>query len=436
MAERRSHALSLQVLAFVPVLAVLSLVALVVGLHDASLQDASLGVTGGGVVLLAVGVLQLVAAAQLLALSRTSRWTDGVRPPCSRLVLVAFLVTMLLGLAVFLSAIRRVSAQWPVVAVVALALVAFAVLGLRFFGREAKVTLARVGTIALGLIGTTVAAWQFWYQHEYVPAHAGRAVALTAELQPAGEQGTSDAIRATVRYESVGGASLSVIGSTYTLTGSRLVRCRRPADAAIVQRVFERFLVDPQRSRFMADVWEVQPATVLAAGKFVGDGRRLDSNVSGGRSFVFLVPRGRHQLLRFRSQLFAIQGSVQLSPDEFPEYANLPGDRNLYGFWHVEDDSWLHDLVYGRDRWVVMRYDLVRSPTARAASADLRVTARFPDPTWREGRPDGEAVVRLFARPRAGDSSEPFAATEIVLGDAVDATPAERRRLPPTCERE
>ena len=293
MARRPSRALSPQVFAFAPVLAGVALVALVVGLHDAALQDAGLGVVGGGVVLLAVSVVQLVAATQLVALSRTSRWKDGMRPPCSRLVLVAFLLTILVGIAVFLSAIRRVSAQWPVVALVALALVVFGVAGLRFFGSEAKVTLARVGTIALGLIGTTVAAWQFWYQHEYVPTHAGRAVALTVELEQAGERGASHAIRANVRYEGVGRAGVSVIGSTYTLTGSRLVRCRRRADAAIVQRVFEAFLVDPQRSRFMADVWEIQPATLLAAGKFVGDGRRLDANVAGGRSFVFLVPRDR-----------------------------------------------------------------------------------------------------------------------------------------------
>lgn len=425
--------ISLRVIAFTPVLAALALFAIVVGIHDAALEDAGLSVTGGGVLLVAIGIAQLVAAGQLVGLSRKQRWEDGVRPPCSRLVLAVFIVTVLLGVAVTFSAIRRVSAQWPIVLVVGLALIAFGVLGLRFFGREATMTLARAGTISLGLIGTLVAAWQFWYQHEYVPAHAGRAVTLTAQLEEVGERGDSHVIRATVGYEGAGGESVAVIGSTYTLTGSRVVRCRRPAEATRVRRVFRGFLVDPQRSRFMSDVWEIQPATVLAAGKFVGDGKRLDENVSGGRSLIFLVPRGRHQLLRFRAQLFAIPASVQLSARRLPEYATFSGDSNLYGFWYVEDDSWLHDLIYGRERWVVIRYALVRRPQTNATSPDLRVIGRFSKPTWQEGRPSRDEVERMLAEPSPSEASEPFAGTELALEDAAEPTVAERRRLRRTC---
>ena len=434
MAERIAalRGLSPEVVGFAPPLFAVAVAAIVVGVHDAALEPASLSVTGGGVVLLAFGVVQLLAAGELVALSRRARWPRGLRPPCSRLVLIAFLLTILVGVYLFLSAIRRVSAQWPLVVVVALALIVFGVAGLRFFGREAKVTLARVGAIALGLIGTTVGAWQFWYQHEYVPAHAGRAVTLSAELERVRDEGASHVIRATVGYDSVGETSVSVIGSTYTLTGSRLVRCRRPADAERVQGVFNRFAVDPQRSRFMADVWEIQPASVLAAGKFIGDGKRLDAEVSGSRTYIFLVPRGRHQLLRFRAQLFAIPASVELSTRSLPTYVSYPGDGNLYAFWSVQDESWLHDLVYGRDRWVVIRYELVREPGVIATSPDLRVTARVTEPTWRKGPPSKSQVDPLFADPLPSDSSEPFAATELPLGDA--APPVPRDALPASCE--
>ena len=158
----------------------------------------------------------------------------------------------------------------------------------------------------------------------------------------------------------------------------------------------------------MADVWEIQPATVLAAGKFVGDGKRLDENVSGGRSLVFLVPRGRHQLLRFRAQLFAIPSSVRISSRRLPEYVTFANDGDLYGFWYVEDESWLHDLVYGRERWVIMRYSLVRRPESKSTSPELRVIARVSEPTWSMGRPSEARVLRWLAEPNPSDSSEPL----------------------------
>lgn len=181
----------------------------------------------------------------------------------------------------------------------------------------------------------------------------------------------------------------------------------------------------------MTDVWEKQPADVLAAGKFVGDGKRLDAGVASTRDFIFQVPRGRYQLLRFRAQLFAIPATVQLSQRTLPVWASFAGDNNLYGFWHIDDDSWLHDLTYGRERWVVMRYELA-APRARSISPDLRVTARFPDPTWSKARPDQAAVLRLFAQRQASDASEPFVDTELALQPVAAPTAADHL---PQCPR-
>jgi hypothetical protein len=430
---RGSHPLGLvwRIYAFAAFLLALAATVLVVGLHDAALAPESLGGTIASVLLLGVGVVLLVAAWELLALSRDPGWAGDERPRCKPIVLVALLLTSLVGVYIFVSAIRRVSTQWPVVVGAALVLIAVGILGVRFFGADARVTLPRLGTVALGLLGTVIGAWEFWYQHEFVPAHAGGAVSLTAGLELTAQRTDYDVLRATLAYKDIGGGSVAVIGSTYTLTGSRVVRCHRPATPQSVQGVFNGFLADPQRSRFMTDVWEEQPATVLAAGKFVGDGKRLDADVPAGRELVFFVPRGRYQLVRFRAQLFAIPSSVHLSRRRSPTYVRFPGDNNLYGFWHVDDDSWLHDLVYGRERWVVMRYDLVSRPQANATSPDLRVTARFPKPTWSTEPPSKASVDRLFADPLPTDSSEPFAGTELSL-EAV-AEPSATDYLPPAC---
>ena len=75
------------------------------------------------------------------------------------------------------------------------------------FGSEVRVTIPRVGALGLALIGATVSAWQFWYQNEYGPSQAGRAVALKADIVRETGQRSSEAVRATVRYEAVSGGA-------------------------------------------------------------------------------------------------------------------------------------------------------------------------------------------------------------------------------------
>ena len=425
----------ISICAFTAFLVTLGAAAIVVGLHDSAFASAGFGVTALSALLLVVGVVLLVAAYQLVRLTRGSNWSDGFRPRCKPIVLVAFLLTIVLGLYVFFAAIGTSGTQRIVVVVGALAIILAGLLGLRFFGRDARITHLRVeGAIALGVIGIVVGVGQFWFQNQYVPSHAGRAVALKVALSRAGEQNGYDIIRARVDSEDIGGRSVSVIGSAYTLTGSHVVRCHRPTTAKAVQQAFGGFLVDPQASRYMKDVWEEKETqTVLVAGKFVGDGKRLDPNVPSGREFIFYVPRHRYQLLRFRAQLFAIPASVRISQRALPNYANFPGDNELYGFWQVVDDSWLHDLIYGRARWVVLRYELV-DPADKSTpdiSTALRATARFPNPTWGKTRPSVALVNRLFAQSQPSDSSEPFADTELPLQSVAQPSahdPASCRR--------
>lgn len=429
--QRRPRKTLLTIYAFTAFLAVLGLTTLIIGGHDAALSRSNLGVTAVSVVLLLTGVVLLVAAVQLADISRQRNWTEDRHPPCKLPVIIAFLLTILLAIYVFLSGLRAPGGQRPIVVAVAVVLIVVGALGLSFFGRDARVTIPRIGTIALGVIGTLFAAWQFWYQNQYAPAHAGQAVALSATIKRVDEQAAYDVIKASISYEDTSSSGVSVIGSTYTLTGSRLVRCQRTASTKYIQSDFSGLLPDPQRTRFMADVWEDRPATVLAAGKFVGDGKRLDPNVSAGRDFIFLVPRHHYQLLRFRTQLFAIPASVQISQRTPPTYTPLPGSNDIFGFWHIEDNSWLHDLVAGRERWVVLRYELVNHPTATNISPDLRVTARFPDPTWNDQRPSDRTVNKLFKTNQPSDASEPFADTEAPLEPIAQPTPSDN--VPASC---
>jgi hypothetical protein len=411
---------------------------MVMGIHDAVFAHANAGVSAGAFILAVVGVVVVVAGCQLARQSPggTQRVPLNLRYDAGMLVVVAFLLTTFVCIYIFLAAGGAAETQRLLVYLINLAVFVLSVLGLILFGRDVNVTVRNVGAaVALGVIGIAVGAFEFWYQNQYLPAHAGRAVALTASLRVVAQQNTYSVVRATLTYQDIGGRAVRVIGSTYTLTGSRVVRCLRPTPSAkTIRQLFEGFLVDPQRSRYTADVWEEHPAALLGAGKFVGDGKRLDPHVPGGRDLLFYVPRHRFQLLRLRAQLFALPASVQLSRNTLPKYATFPGDNELYGFWQITNDSWLRDLINGRRRWVVIRYELVRPDhkDETTPSPDFRVTARFPSPTWNEALPNAAVVDRLFNDPtQPADSSEPFADTELPLEAVAKPAPLE---LIPRCQ--
>jgi len=423
--------------AFAVFLAAIATTATVVGVHDAATAGTRLGVTAVSIALVAIGVVSALAAWELIQASRPGAPNLDARPHRKDRVLVALLLVILLGVYVFFSAIGSASSQRPIVILAALALMAVPLLGLRFFHRDGWLVFPRVQTsIALGLIGTAIGGAEFFYQNQYIPSNLPFAVSLNAEMQLVDAQKSFDVIRVTTDYQNIGGSAVTVIGSTYTLTGSRLFRCIRPATLRTVEPLFDSQLVDPQATRFMAEVWEEHPVTVLAAGKLAGDGKRLDPNVPASRTFDLFVPRGRFQLLRFRAQLFAIPASVMLaapssSPSSpMPAYGNLPRDNDLYGFWRVRDKSWLDALIDGRGHWVVIRYELVGSPHAQAIQPTLRVTARFPAPTWSEARPSPAVVEKLFVEPEPSDTSEPFTDIEMALAPIAAPSAADLRRGP------
>jgi hypothetical protein len=409
--------------AFAAYLAVVGLAAVVIGVHDAALAGAQLGVTAGAVVLIAAGAVDLAAAWALVRLG------DG---QCPQRVFVAFLLTTLIGAYAFVAAIKTGGDQRPVVAAVAGLVTALALVGARIAWRDGAGGRVHVAAaVALGLLGAVIGIAEFWYQNQYVPSHLESAVALHVQLKLEAVQKNFDVIRATIDSEDIGGRNVRVIGSTYTLTGSRVIRCERKPTPAAVQGIFNGLLPDPQRSRFMANVWEEQPASVLAAGRFVGDGTRLDANVPAIRDLLFFVPHGRYQLLRFRAQLFAVSASIPLAERPPDKRHPLIYGNDLFVVWTVADSSWFHDLVYGREREVITRYALVSRPTATSASPDIFVAARFPNPTWSGAIPSGAALESMFLTIPPAAPTQPFADTELALQPI--APPAAGDYVPPAC---
>jgi hypothetical protein len=411
-------------IAFAAYLAVVGLTAVVIGVHDAALAGAQLGVTAGAVLLIVGGTVDLIAGWALV------RLRDA---PCPQRVFVAFLLTTLIGAYAFVAAIKTGGDQRPVVAVVAGLLVAAAIIGARIAWRDGVGGQIQIAAaVALGLLGTLIGVVEFWYQNQYVPSQLASAVSLKVQLKLEAAQKNFDVIRAKVDSEDIGGRNVRVIGSTYTLTGSRVIRCERKATPAAVAGIFGGVLPDPQRSRFMANAWEEQPASVLATGRFAGDGTRLNPNVPSSRDLVFFIPRGRYQLLRLRAQLFAVSASIPLVARPSDKRHPLIYGKNLFVIWTVANSSWFHDLVYGREREVITRYAIVGRPTATSASPDIAVAARFPNPTWSGGVPSEAALESMFApTSRTAAPTQPFADTELALEPI--AAPGPSDYVPPGC---
>jgi hypothetical protein len=419
--------------AFAAFFVILAAAIIAIGIHDASLSGVGFGVTAGGVLLIALGAVLCAAAYQLVRFALGSTSYDRGRSVSAIFVPLAFFLTMLIGVYVFFAGIRAANEQQSAVIVVSLSLIVVALLGLRSFPIDLKGR-PRVGAaVAVALFGTLIGTWEFWYQNQYVPSRAWHAVAINVALRRQTPSRRYEVVKASLGYQDIGSKSVSVLGSVYTLTGSRVVSCNQHATPRGVGKFFMGLLGDPQRTRYMADVWEELPPTVLATGKLIGDGKRLDPGVSSSRDLIFQVPRHEYQLLRFRAQVFAIPASVPISQRVRPTFLQFDGDNEVYGLWHIDDNSWFHDLVNGRERWVAFRYEIVNPAKTRSTitAPDMRVTARFPKSTWSNELPSKAEVQSLFSKENSPrEKNEAFAGTEMALEPVSKPDLEERSRLP------
>lgn len=408
--------------------------ALVVGAHDVTLPGGRLGVLFPGVLLLIAGVVFLGAAWKLIPIGRPRSWPERKQPPCEEPVPLAFFLSILLGVYIFFGALAGTGTQRTIVIGVSLVFIAVGALGFRLFWDEIEVSIVRVGaTVALTIAGLFVGGWEFWYQNQYAPSHLDRAVQVQVGLRKLLTQRGYDVFSATFGYQDVGSRSMIVLGSDYTLTGSMVVACPRPATPGEEAGYFGGQLPDPQTSRFMSAVWERRPAKVLAAGRFVADGKHLGPNVPASRQMIFYVPHDRYQLLRLRAQAFAISASAQLA-NQPPLHRNLR-DNDFYDLWKLRGGGWLQDLVSGHRGWIVTRYELVQLPGATASSPDLRVTARYPSPTWSGSAPTNAQIKNLFGNQLTVETTESFADAELPVAPVAAPTEAElaSRKVPKTC---
>ena len=431
---------------------VAGLAALVVGVHDVSLTGGRLGVLFPGVLLVLAGLLFLGAVWRLIPIARPGKRPQGERPPCREPVPVALLVSILLGVYVFFGARAGAGTQRAVVTAFSLLFIAAGFLGFVLFWNQLKKSTARLSAgVALTVVGLVIGGWEFWYQNQYVPAHLDRAVSVQVSLKKLGVQHGYDVLSANLGYEDVGGRVVVVLGSDYTLTGSTVVPCPRQATAqSVAKTYFTNALPDPQRSRLMSDVWEVQPSTVLAVGRFVADGKSLAPNVPGSRQLIFYVPHDTYQLLRLRAQVFAISAAVPLAdqslPSKHPPHQGpasvqpIPktiGDNDLYDLWKLGENGWFQDLLAGRRGWIVTRYEIVQTPPTenQPVSPDLRVTARSPEPSWSGDAPNDAQLKSLFRTVPPLDTTETFADTELPLAPprAQPARTLKRENVPPAC---
>lgn len=413
---------------------VAGIAALVVGVHDVRLSGGRFGVLFPGVLLVVAGILFVGAVWRLIPIGRPRVWQKGERR-CKEPMPAAFLVSILLGVYVFFGALTGAGMQRAIVTGVSLLFMAAGLLGFVLFWDEIKVSTARVSVgVALTVAGLAIGAWEFWYQNQYLPSHLDRAVAVQVSLKKLGAQKGYDVLSATLGYEDVGGRAVVVLGSDYTLTGSTVVACPRTPGPKNVEGYFKNPLPDPQRSRLMSDVRELTPSTVLAAGRFVADGRRLTPNLPGSRQLILYVRHGKYQLLRFRAQAFAISANVPLV-DQAPLHANID-DHDLYDLWKLGESSWFQDLLSGRRGWIVTRYEIVATPPKwrdHVPSPDLRVTARSPGASWSGNAPSDAQIKNLFESAPPLDTTEAFADAELPLVPVRPPTAAELRQKAKSC---
>lgn len=414
---------------------VAGIAALLVGVHDVTLPGGRLGVLFSGVLLVFVGAAFLGAVWKLIPIGRPRRWPERKQPPCEEPAPLAFFLSILFGVYVFFGALAGTGTQRTIVIGVSLVFIVAGALGLQVFWGEIEVSIVRVGaTVALTVAGLLVGGWEFWYQNQYAPSHLDRAVAVQVSLKKLHTQGGYDVFSATFGYQDIGDRSLIVLGSDYTLTGSFVVACPRLAAPAKEKGYFGAHQVpDPQTSRFTSAVWEVRPANVLAAGRFVADAKHLGPSVPESRQMIFYVPHDRYQLLRLRAQAFAISGSEPLA-NQPPVPRNL-GDNDTYVLWKLGGGSWFQDLVSARRAWIVTRYELVPLPGATTSSPAMRVTARYPSPTWSGNAPSNAQIKSLFGKQLPVGTTESFADAELPVAPVAAPTAAELnlKKVPKTC---
>jgi hypothetical protein len=304
-----------------------------------------------------------------------------------------------------------------------------------FFRSGTQLTAVRIGSTFLAVLGTLAGLAQYAYSNDIASSSLTHTFQLEAHLARAGTSGGLEVVRATIVVTNSGGSPAVSVGSAYTFTGEQAFPCSRPATLRAVTSYFDFSVPDPQALRYSRYV-ALMPARVLAAGKVLGDGARLDSGQVVTRSYLFYVPPNTFQVLALRAQVFAIpSGAIALGTHQ-GDFESVPAagarqwqpnrDGDVYVFWRVRDHSLLRTLLAGPDQWLVVRYELSRAPTLPThTNPAIRATARLTPRGWSSAHPDPAAAAQLFPTLSAvASASEPFGDDELADAPLPRTTPA------------
>jgi hypothetical protein len=341
----------------------------VVGLHDAALRDDPRSVKVVGVLLTVAGLVVIVAGVALLVFAtnraQVQRWSG-------RLVLAACLIVAGAAGYFVVAAIRSLDRSWATVALAATVIV-LAILSLRFFERVSGVTLGKVGAFLLTAVGIAFGAVQFWYQQEYVPAHAPAALSLTTKLAAAGTRGSRELYTATVTLKNVGSGRVIAFTGTYRVSGIRWKRGAGDATPEVITSPFKSKSVDPYFERFSRYYAQTDP-TPVTVGKLFAENEYLEAGEELSREYLIAIPECAYSVLSLRANTVIAKGEL-LRPSREPTtdhyFFRLPVESTDGGpptertgvaaVWHLEDNSWLKDLVDTKERWLHIVWDY--SPT-------------------------------------------------------------------------
>jgi hypothetical protein len=324
----------------------------IVGFHDATLRDESGSVNAAGAVILLVGLL-LIAAGVMLLLFALNIWQ--IQLWSGRLVLAACLVAAISAAAFVIAESRSLEKDnW--VTGIATAIFGLAIASFIFLQSRTRATLGKVGVFLVGLLATAFGVFQFWYAQQYVPTHKPPALSLSAVLEPAGERGSRALYKATITVKNTGSVKVIAFTGTFFVSG---VNYKPPAGHAL-RKILNPLIkppgADPYLLRFSRDYVETK-FTPVEAGKLFPDNRYFEPGDELTREYVVAVPKGKYDLLSLRTNAVVAKGVLRLGPSPISSGLAPPKRIAVFVDYRIIDDSWIHDIVSGREHFIQIVWD-------------------------------------------------------------------------------
>jgi hypothetical protein len=386
----------------------------IVGGHDVGLPDEPFSVTIGGAFVLLAGLLALTASIPLALVARR-RWP--MRDWIGRAAMSACLAVAMVAAFFVVAEVSSFDTNGVIIAVAALVF-AGGVAGLAFLLVATRVTLGKVGTTLIGVLGTAFGVFQFWFAQQYVPTRQPAALEATATLEPAGIASNGlRAFRATLVLENVGKTKVIALAGAYHVSGSTIPR--REVDPS-PKNVLEPFLstsVNPYATRFSRHAGLGEAPEIVQAGRLFAENRYFEPGEQVTRRFIVYTPAcGSHTMLRLRAHAVVAKGTLIRIRDSVVgsgTFEDTVDDRDrmgVYTQWAIKDDSWIHDILEGKEHSILVNYV---GSAGRFDVSFFRVTAWLIKGTEKR-RPDEIASYTARARERLGLANS-FSDDELAL---------------------